>query len=290
MSEGDETGDLVTEGTGDGDLVSEETGDGDLVTEGTQDGDIMTEGTGDGDAEENSNAERKAIKENGAEYAEESEDAVPGGSDAAGEEGESAEDLSLKGINLKSCNVYIYANGKSGRRYEVGRMTGDLTLRTDDIYEYLDLLQRNRQYSIFVTVRDDATREITSDLQKELAELGLEEVLPGHYRWSYYCILIPGQEKREEISEKELSCTGTLPDGGRYSVISQGGLSGAGGGAGRYLTCSVKINNIEYAVQRIGLNFVIYDNEHSVVADSVEFNTYDGLGARRKEPSLQSAD
>ena len=290
VSEGDETGDLVTEGTGDGDLVSEETGDGDLVTEGTQDGDIMTEGTGDGDAEENSNAERKAIKENGAEYAEESEDAVPGGSDAAGEEGESAEDLSLKGINLKSCNVYIYANGKSGRRYEVGRMTGDLTLRTDDIYEYLDLLQRNRQYSIFVTVRDDATREITSDLQKELAELGLEEVLPGHYRWSYYCILIPGQEKREEISEKELSCTGTLPDGVRYSVISQGGLSGAGGGAGRYLTCSVKINNIEYAVQRIGLNFVIYDNEHSVVADSVEFNTYDGLGARRKEPSLQAAD
>ena len=34
---------------------------------------------------------------------------------------------------------------------------------------------------------------------------------------------------------------------------------------------------------------VIYDNEHSVVADSVEFNTYDGLGARRKEPSLQKA-
>ena len=81
----------------------------------------------------------------------------------------------------------------------------------------------------------------------------------------------------------------TLSDGAEYSVISQGGLSGAGGGAGRYLTCSVKINNVEYAVQRIGLNFVIYDNEHSVVADSVEFNTYDGLGARRKEPSLQTA-
>ena len=95
------------------------------------------------------------------------------------------------------------------------------------------------------------------------------------------------QERMYEISEEELSRTGTLPDGIEYSLISQGGLSGAGGGAGRYLTCSVKINDIEYAVQRIGLNIVVYDNEHSVVVDSVEFNTYDGLGARRKEPSYQ---
>ena len=227
--------------------------------------------------------EHKEIRENGAEYAEESEDAIPKGSQT-----EDAEDTH-EGLNMKSCNIYVYANGKSGRRYEVGRITGDMTLRTWDIYEYLDLLRQNGQYSIFVTVRDDATREITSELQDKLSDLGLETVLPGHYRWSYYGILIPGEEKQEEISEKELSCSGTLPDGAQYSVISQGGLSGAGGGAGRYLTCSVKINNVEYAVQRIGLNFVIYDNEHSVVADSVEFNTYDGLGARRKEPSIQSA-
>ena len=227
--------------------------------------------------------EHKEIRENGAEYAEESEDAIPKGSQT-----EDAGDTH-EGLNMKSCNIYVYANGKSGRRYEVGRITGDMTLRSWDIYEYLDLLRQNVQYSIFVTVRDDATREITSELQDKLSNLGLETVLPGHYRWSYYGILIPGEEKQEEISEKELSCSGTLPDGAQYSVISQGGLSGAGGGAGRYLTCSVKINNVEYAVQRIGLNFVIYDNEHSVVADSVEFNTYDGLGARRKEPSIQSA-
>ena len=85
----------------------------------------------------------------------------------------------------------------------------------------------------------------------------------------------------EELSEKELSYTGTLSDGAAFSVISQGGLSGAGGGAGRYLTCSVKINGVEYAVQRIGLNFVIYDTEHSCVVDSVEFNTYMGLDPKR---------
>ena len=193
-------------------------------------------------------------------------------------------------VNLHSCNLYVYANGKSGRRYEVGRMTGDLTLKTSNISTYLDKLSRNRQYSIFIAIRDDGTREITSSLQKQLWKLGLKETLPGHYRWSYYAVLIPGEEILEEISEEELSHSGTLPDGASYSVISQGGLSGAGGGAGRYLTCSVRINDIQYAVQRIGLNFVVYDNEHSVVADSVEFNTYDGLGALRKEPSLQKED
>lgn len=250
-------------------------------SEDTQGGETGVKETGDHLAA--AQTEHKEIRENGAEYAEESEDAIPGG-EAAGD----TEDLP-EGLNLKSCNIYVYVNGKSGRRYEVGRVTGDMTLRTGDIYEYLDLLKNNPQYSIFLTIRDDGTREINTGLQNQLTDLGLEEILPGHYRWSYYAILIPGQKKREEISEKELSCTGTLPDGAPYSVISQGGLSGAGGGAGRYLTCSVKINNIEYAVQRIGLNFVIYDNEHSVVADSVEFNTYDGLGARRKEPSLQTA-
>lgn len=192
-------------------------------------------------------------------------------------------------LNFRSCNLYIYANGKSGRRYEIGLVTGDLTLKTGDIHEYLERLDKLRDdpdYSILITIRDDGTREITSDIQKGLWKLGLQETLPGHYRWSYYAVLNPGEEVVEEISQEELSYTGTLPDGSSCSVISQGGLSGAGGGAGRYLTCSIKINDVEYAVQRIGLNFVVYDNEHGLVADSVEFNTYDGLGAVRKDPSL----
>lgn len=192
-------------------------------------------------------------------------------------------------LNLKSCSLFIYVNGKSGRQFEAGRVTGDLTLKTRDIREYLKLISENPQYAVFTAIRDDGTRQITDDLQKALERIGLERTLPGHYRWSYYAVLIPGQVKKEEISKEEISCTGELPDGAQYSVISQGGLSGAGGGAGRYLTCSIKINDVEYAVQRIGLNFVIYDIEHSVVVDSVQFNTYDGLGARRKEPSLQKA-
>ena len=70
-------------------------------------------------------------------------------------------------------------------------------------------------------------------------------------------------------------------DGAKYSVLSQGGLTGAGGGAGRYLTCSIKINGVDYAVKMIGLNFVVYDTENSRVVDSCEFNTYMGLDPKR---------
>ena len=85
----------------------------------------------------------------------------------------------------------------------------------------------------------------------------------------------------EEMGEEELSRTGTLPNGAEYSLISQGGLSGAGGGAGRYLTCSVRIDGVDYAVKRIGHNFVVYDPENRCVVDSVEFNTYMGLDPKR---------
>ena len=90
----------------------------------------------------------------------------------------------------------------------------------------------------------------------------------------------------EDYGETELSHSGKLSDGAEYSVMSQGGLSGAGGGAGRYLTCSVKIDGIEYAVKRIGHNFVVYDTENHCVVDSVEFNTYMGLDPKRTDVAV----
>ena len=48
----------------------------------------------------------------------------------------------------------------------------------------------------------------------------------------------------------------------------------------------IKIGGVEYAVQRIGLNFVVYDTENSCVVDSVEFNTYMGLDPKRIDASV----
>ncbi len=187
-------------------------------------------------------------------------------------------------LNIRCCSLRAVIVGKTGTRYRAGELTGDLTLKTDNIYSYLGQLARNPQYVILVAIRDDGTRMLDDMLLEGLHRIGLTRNISGHYRWSYYGVVSP-DGVNEDLSEEEISTAGTLPDGRSYSVISQGGLSGAGGGAGRYLTCSIKIDGIEYAVQRIGLNFVVYDPAHSRVVDSVEFNTYDGLFAVRRNIS-----
>ena len=186
----------------------------------------------------------------------------------------------LSEFNHKNCEVTAVVIGKSGREYKTATMTGDLSLKQTEICDYLDALAQNPQYTVFITVRDDGSHSLNTEICDRLFALGVNQDLRGHYRWSYYAILGPDMII-EEMSEKELSYTGTLRDGAPFSVISQGGLSGAGGGAGRYLTCSVKIDGVEYAVQRIGMNFVVYDTDHSCVVDSVEFNTYMGLDPKR---------
>ena len=186
----------------------------------------------------------------------------------------------LSGLNYKNASLTAVVIGKSGREFHVATMTGDLSLKYNEINAYLDALIQNPQYTIFVAVRDDGSHSLNTDICDRLERLGIREDLRGHYRWSYYAVIEP-EGVTENLSESELSYSGTLPNGAEYSLISQGGLSGAGGGAGRYLTCSVKIDGIEYAIRRIGHNFVVYDTENNCVVDSVEFNTYMGLDPKR---------
>lgn len=189
-------------------------------------------------------------------------------------------DLDITSFNYRNVKLTAVVVGKSGREYNTATMTGDLMLKRTEICEYLDALLDNPQYTVFIALRDDGSHSLNTDICDRLFRLGLKEDIRGHYRWSYYAVIEPDGVK-EELAETELSTTGTLSDGAEYTVISQGGLSGAGGGAGRYLTCSIKIDGVEYAVQRIGLNFVVYDTENSCVVDSVEFNTYMGLDPKR---------
>ena len=186
----------------------------------------------------------------------------------------------LDSFNYRDAKATAVVIGQSGREYNTATMTGDLSIKQTEICAYLDALSHNPQYTIFIALRDDGSHSLNDDICEGLWKLGLKEDLRGHYRWSYYAVIEP-DNVIEEMSEKELTRTGTLSDGAQYSVISQGGLSGAGGGAGRYLTCSVKINGIDYAVKRIGLNFVVYDAQNSRVVDSCEFNTYMGLDPKR---------
>ena len=194
-------------------------------------------------------------------------------------------EVDVSSFNYKNAELTALVIGKSGRKYDVAVMTGDLSLKRTEICAYLDALIDNPQYTVLIALRDDGSHSLNQDICDRLFRLGLDQDIRGHYRWSYYAVIEP-DKVTEDLSEEELSCRGTLADGVPYSLISQGGKSGAGGGAGRYLTCSIKIGGVEYAVQRIGLNFVVYDTENSCVVDSVEFNTYMGLDPKRIDASV----
>ena len=196
------------------------------------------------------------------------------------EEGVYKAEIDVSSFNYKNVSLTAVVIGRSGREYKTATMTGDLSLKYNDIISYLDALIANPQYIVFVTVRDDGSHSLNTDICDRLEQLGIRTDLRHHYRWSYYAVIEP-DGVIEEMGETELSRTGTLSNGAEYSLISQGGLSGAGGGAGRYLTCSVKIDGVDYAVKRIGHNFVVYDPENRCVVDSVEFNTYMGLDPKR---------
>ena len=192
--------------------------------------------------------------------------------------------LDMNSFDYRNARLTAVVTGSSGRKYNVAVMTGNLYLKRTEICEYLDALAEFPEYTVLIALRDDGSHSLNEDICRRLWNLGLLEDIRGHYRWSYYAVIEPDRVI-EELSEDELSYSGVLSDGTEYSMISQGGLSGAGGGAGRYLTCSIKIGGTEYAIQRIGLNFVVYDTVNSCVVDSVEFNTYMGLDPKRIDVS-----
>ena len=192
--------------------------------------------------------------------------------------------LDMNSFDYRNARLTAVVTGSSGRKYNVAVMTGNLYLKRTEICEYLDALAEFPEYTVLIALRDDGSHSLNEDICRRLWNLGLLEDIRGHYRWSYYAVIEPDRVI-EELSEDELSYSGVLSDGTEYSMISQGGLSGAGGGAGRYLTCSIKIGGTEYAIQRIGLNFVVYDTANSCVVDSVEFNTYMGLDPKRIDVS-----
>lgn len=141
-----------------------------------------------------------------------------------------------------------------------------------DINDYLKQLL-DGGYSIFISVKDEATSSLTDEVKINLGNLGLQTDLTGKYRNSYYAV-ISENEIQENISTEKLSLEGNIRSGlTSYSIISAGYDCGN--------VSSIVIDGKEYSVNSRGLNFVIYSNESHQVIDSVCFDTFKGLTATR---------
>jgi len=144
----------------------------------------------------------------------------------------------------------------------------------ENINKYLDkLIAAEGRYVVLISVKDEASNALTTELMDRLQALGVQTDLIGKYRNSFYSVMDGSSVIAEDIGTSLLGRQGRLTDGQTYSVTSVGYDCGN--------TSSIVINGVEYSKKGRGLNIVVYDKKYKCVIDSVAFDTCDGLGASR---------
>lgn len=135
----------------------------------------------------------------------------------------------------------------------------------DDAIKVIKKLHNTKGKLVLFSVKDEASKSLTPDFISEMQKLGLSFPLKECYQSSYIAAIKDGEILTEEISDEKLSYQ-TEIENISLEVISAGYNSGN--------TASIKINNVEYAVNQRGLNIVVYDTEENRVVDSVCIDTY----------------
>lgn len=131
-------------------------------------------------------------------------------------------------------------------------------------HDYLQDL-KERDVTIFIAVRDEATDSLTSVLLDDLKEIGVRTDLKDKYRYSYYAVITPEGSVEDSSNTETISTSGQIGDIS-YSITSGGYSAGN--------ISSILINGVEYSKNSRGMNFVIFDNKTQTVIDSVCFDTH----------------
>lgn len=164
--------------------------------------------------------------------------------------------------------VSIYVLCESGSTHNLKYLYGDLAISNlPDLDEYLAELAELDHHTIIIAARDEASCRLTESNRASLSALGLEADLG--YRNSYYAVISPECVIEELSDDSSLEYSGFLSDGESLYVHSAGYDYGN--------TCSIMIDDVEYANKSTGLNFAIYDNESHRVVNRSSFNTYSGV-------------
>lgn len=146
--------------------------------------------------------------------------------------------------------------------------------KVTDVDAYLQMLQ-TKDYVLLFTVKDDITYHLKDSTKQLLYQLGLRTSLESETmgRRAYAAIIEDGRvlEQSSEDEGGSLKISGTFGQmRNRYSITSTGYQPG--GGASGY----IYINNKNYALNKRGLNIVVFDLVTQTVVDSVCFDIYNG--------------
>lgn len=185
-----------------------------------------------------------------------------------------------------------------------------------DPAEYLSIVIPNANYTVFVAVKDEASKALTEEQREGFDSLGLIALSGLGIRDSYLAVIDGGaviceqtetnpeiieeeaeedvrrndieritmedvrrSREKEETEELTISYEGMLPDGTVYVLTSGGYMLGN--------KASLMLNNMEYASNTRGLNIVVYDKVKKEVVDSAVFDT--NLSSIREGSDLETA-
>lgn len=155
-----------------------------------------------------------------------------------------------------------------------------------DLSEYIEALNSYiyiyiYDISIFIVSKDAHTnpRNTNGQALKKLESLGITQNLGNQYRWSFLAHIDNGRVKKCCVSESERLSYICEFNGKRAMLISEGyNVKSASNCDGKII-----INKKQVAVDKRGLNIVVWDNKNNKLLDSVCFDTFlDGRAIRKK--------
>jgi hypothetical protein len=141
------------------------------------------------------------------------------------------------------------------------------------LLNYLRLLKGlSKRYTIIIAVRDTTGACLTDEIAAGIKALGFavdlsfEKGLKKQHHHTYIGVIECGQTVCETLSkQKEPSYYTVARDGATYEVVSKSFPEGN--------TAIIKIDGIDYATNRRGLNIAVFDPMTRTVIDSVCFDT-----------------
>lgn len=151
--------------------------------------------------------------------------------------------------------------------------------RENELFEYLKNMN-NENYVYILAIKDEGTVGLTPKLVKALHSLGLQADFKNARNSSYIAVIQNRAIAHEEISDNQLEYQLSVNN----ANIS---ISSASYYVGNH--ASVRINDVECAVNARGLNIVVYDATKGTVVETKAFDTYEGLYAYSLDPAMNSS-
>ena len=179
-----------------------------------------------------------------------------------------------------------------------------------DPVEYLNTVNEDGDYTVLISVRDDAANSLTEEQRMGFAELGLTKLSGLQFRDSYLAVMENGtviheevdhyeeeteaiseqQETETEAAKRKINDLDTIEESFEYETETQSeeetsyleyqGKTPDGNlytliSGGAYLgdLSSCMLEGTEYSSNERGLNIVVYDNKLGKVVDTASFDT-----------------